>query len=320
MLAKHLVKRRFSSLSVVGIHNGQTRNYAKVSSFRYTSSNFYRHSLTSSKEDEILKSYKEKLEKKAREVGAKDLNELKDKLKDQIKEKIEKYNKVDPLKELDDRLSAAESGPTSGNVIKINKPLAPNTKKAADDNPPFKTLSSYIDVEKISELGVEDINFIWRARFQSNPQNVCSVISKDVFDGLYRNARKNPFFILPLKKEHGHELHFVQWSFAGPHTTHVIFTTLAEYKLHNEFAKPHTTLTFHEELEADKGIVLMNGHVEKDSNVNLNDSQLLILNLQNFYGGLQKDNLKRLSLLEAFNKGTSDFSIEELIKESQDVE
>lgn len=279
-------------------------------------------------QEAVIQKYKDKLNKKAKEVGAKDIGELKEKLKDEIEAKKKEFGKLDVLTQLDKHLAESDTAAANKNpnVIKINSPLAPGPNgKAKEDKPPFKTLKSFIDVEKISELESDQIGLIWRARFQSNPKNVCSVVPVDIFYNLYRTARKNPNFILPLKKENqGHELHFVQWNFSGPQTVHVIFTTLAEYKLHGEFAKPHTTLTFHRELEHDKKIVLMNGLLESDGNVSLAEAQMLILNLQNFYGGLSENNsekhAKKLKLLEAFNKGTDDFVLEELIKESQDVE
>lgn len=264
----------------------------------------------------ILQKYKDKLNKKAKEVGAKDYEDLKEKLKDEIEKKKKELSSVDLLAELDSHLAKNESS-SNPNVIKINKPLAPPPK---EDKPPFKTLKSYVDVDKISALEPDQISLIWRARFQSNPQNVCSAVPLENFEKLYSTARQNPNFILPLKKENqGHELHFVQWNFTGPKTTHVIFTTLAEYKLHGEFSKPHTTLTFHKELADLKKIVLMNGLIEKEANVSLSEAQLLILNLQNFYGGLEGSESK-LELLKAFNTGSDKFSIDALIKESRDVE
>ncbi|GMM36708.1 Atp11 protein [Saccharomycopsis crataegensis] len=278
-------------------------------------------SIQSVASEAVLAKYKEKLLKKAQDLGATDINELKEKLKDEIETKKQELNQVDVLKELEaltNESAGSSSSSSNPNVIKINKPLSPTDGKKKDA-PPFKTLSSYIDVEKISNLETDQIGLIWRARFQNNPKAVCAPVDTATFQKLYANARKNPNFIIPLKKENaGHELHFVQWNFSGPDTVHVIFTSLAEYKLHGEFSTPHTTLTFHRELEKEKAIVLMNGLVEGEG-VTLSETQLLILNLQNFYGGLQKD-ANKLRLLEAFNKGTSEFSLEELIKESQDVE
>lgn len=49
-----------------------------------------------------LEKYKLKLEQKAKEVGALNVDELKEKLKDEIEAKKKEFNAVDPLKELED--------------------------------------------------------------------------------------------------------------------------------------------------------------------------------------------------------------------------
>lgn len=74
-----------------------------------------------------------------------------------------------------------------------------------------------------------------------------------------------------------------------------MLTSLAEYKLHKEYAKPHTTLMFHQELVADTGIVLMNGRVEEDVPLSMDEAQLLLLNVQRFYGGTPNQRLLKES-------------------------
>lgn len=259
---------------------------------------------------DVYDKYKEKLEKKAKEVGAKDIDQLKEKLKSEIEAKKKSFNsgQVDLLKELEKHTAASGAGKLDNRAtIKINSPLKP-----ISDKPPFKTLNSYIDVEKVRALGEKEISVIWRARFK--PDQLCSIVPITVFDRLAVNAKKYPSFIIPLKREgQGHELHFVQWNFTGTDTVHVIFTTLAEYKLHGEFSNPHMTLTFHTEL-SDKNLVLMNG----DNSGDLNSAQLLILNLQNFYGGL--GDTPAVKLLQAFNQGLTEFSLEKLIEESDKLQ
>jgi len=93
---------------------------------------------------------------------------------------------------------------------------------------------------------------------------------------------------------------------------------LAEYKLHNEYAKPHTTLMFHQELVDETGLVLMNGQLEKDSLMTLDEAQLLVLNVQRFYGGLTESlgSARKLALLKAFTSGSEDFDMDKLIEEA----
>ena len=115
-------------------------------------------------------------------------------------------------------------------------------------------------------------------------------------------------------------MHFVQWAFVGPQTVHCMLTTVAEYKLHKEYAKPHTTLMFHQDLVGEKpGVVLMNGVCETESSLSIDEAQLLVLNVQRFYGGLGNSEVK-LKLLNDFTQGHEGFSTEELIKEATTFE
>ncbi|KAI5306578.1 hypothetical protein KEM56_000200, partial [Ascosphaera pollenicola] len=89
------------------------------------------------------------------------------------------------------------------------------------------------------------------------------------------------------------EIHFLQWAFLPPagnpdqeqmtntkrtlnnHTSTVLFTHLAQYKLHGPYAEPHTVLTHHLNLADEKGLVLMNGTILPDKGVSIADAQLL---------------------------------------------
>ena len=101
-----------------------------------------------------------------------------------------------------------------------------------------------------------------------------------------------------------------------------MLTTVAEYKLHKEYAKPHTTLMFHQELSNSKDVVLMNGQVEEESSLTMDEAQLLVLNVQRFYGGIAsaKGNEKKLALLRDFTSGNADFNMEELIAEAASID
>ncbi|KAG7903301.1 hypothetical protein KL935_000833 [Ogataea polymorpha] len=278
-------------------------------------------------EKDVAARYKEKLDRKARELGAANAEQLKEKLKDEIEKKKLEMNKIDPLKELE-AFEKAQQNKVRKNV-KERSPIDPSTPKD-----PYKTLNSYLDLEKIKGLKTNEIEFLWRMRFQKGENTLSAVVPTSTFDRLFNNAIKNPTFVLPLPREDAQaesedkgnpvEIHFVQWNFVGPNTTHVLITSLAEYKLHQEYARPHTTVMFHQELKEDKGIVMMNGQVEKDASVTLQEAQLLLLNVQRFYGGLaettSESNQKRLELLRKFNSGDPAFSMEELIELAERME
>lgn len=266
-----------------------------------------------------LEKYKHKLEQKAKEVGALDVNELKEKLKDEIEAKKKEFNAVDPLKELEEyELKQAEELKKKKRVEETN----PAIRAAIDkDTPkePYKTLASFIDVEKVRELPRKELEFIWRARFQNKERTLQAVLEAQQFATIFANAFKNPNFVLPLPRgEDGYEIHFVQWGFPGPNTTHCMLTTLAEYQLHKEYAKPHTTLMFHQELIEDKEVVLMNGQVESDVSLTLDEAQLLVLNVQRFYGGLKESEgtKRKVALLRDFTAGNPNFDMKKLVEEA----
>ena len=264
--------------------------------------------------------YKDKLMAKANSLGLKDVDELKEAFKEDLSKRKAEFNSVDPLKELEnferEKVDAAKRN--KDHTIKVRSPRAKEAEKK-----PYKTLDSYVDVEKIRELPEKDISFIWRARFENKSRNLHASLSGPQFSSLYANAFRYPTFILPLPRgNEGYEMHFLQWSFVGRETTHCLLTTVAEYRLHGEFARPHTTLSFHQDLLDSKDIVLMSGTVEKDSNCSVEDAQVLLFNIQKFYGDVLNASEKRemVNLLEGFKHGDANFDLQKLIELSNKVE
>lgn len=279
---------------------------------------FLRHLATTPKPPsaaDAFAKYQAKLEQKAKELGLNSPEELQEKLKDQIESTKKKLNKVDPLKELEEyeRRQAEEVQAERDHTIKVRTPFDKGAPAA-----PYKTLDSFIDVAKAKDLPKKELEFIWRARFQNKQRNFHATLDTIQFANMYATAFRNPSFILPLpKNEDGYEMHFVQWNFVGPLTTHCMLTTVAEYKLHKEYAKPHTTLMFHQDLAEASGVVLMNGQVESDVNLTMDEAQLLVLNVQRFYGASDTEGAKRkLRILQEFTKGKEDFDMDALIKEA----
>lgn len=116
-------------------------------------------------------------------------------------------------------------------------------------------------------------------------------------------------------------MHFLQWTFPTPHSSTIIFTSLADYKLRGEFAVPHTTLTHHLELADSKKLVLAQGAVIQDRGVTVDEAQLLVMALQKFYAAEEShgDGQRRKSMLEQFTRGDSAFKIEKLIEEVETI-
>lgn len=273
-----------------------------ISSLRFNSSSVYQK-------------YQEKLQEKAKKLGFKSVEELNESLKSELETKKKELNAIDPLKDLqgfEEEQAQKMAKNMKDHQIKIRNPIPKDAPEV-----PYKTLNSFIDVDKIKELNKQEIEFIWRARFQKDDRSLVGVLSATQFAQMYALGFKYKTFVLPLPKDtDGYEMHFVQWAFVGPQTAHCMLTTLAEYKLHKEYAKPHTTLMFHQELAMDKDVVLMNSHIEKESNVSLEEAHLLILNIQRFYGAMKSTSASKIDLLHSFNSGDDKFDMEKLIEEA----
>lgn len=270
--------------------------------------------------------YKAKLEQKAAAEGVSSVDELKEKYKEKI-EKVKTELGEDPL-QVASESHKNETAKAASEAI-ANAPKVPSSD--------IKDLNSFVDVSKFALHDRKEIEMLWKMRHAANPRALCGVIEGTTFGEIYKNARKHPMFVLPLPRaapreeegaaensaaEAGVEMHLVQWAFVGPYTVHGMITTLAEFKLHQEFARPHTTIILHSDLLADKGIALMNGSVEKDSSITLDEAHLLTLFLQKFYAATTKtDSGKRkLALLAAFTNGDADFSLEKLVTEAETLE
>jgi ATP synthase F1 complex assembly factor 1 len=125
-------------------------------------------------------------------------------------------------------------------------------------------------------------------------------------------------FILPLPRENGIEMHFMQFKFPEANVTHILFTSLLEYKTHGEFARPHTTVMHFEDLVEEKGIVLMRGEIDTGQRVvGLDDARMLMIGVQKLYGAVPdtERGRNRRKLIEDFTKGAEEFDVKKLMDE-----
>lgn len=211
-----------------------------------------------------------------------------------------------------EQTKSAAAAPTS--MPKIAIPKVPKTS-------PIKSLSSYIDVDKLRLHDAKEITLLWRARFANSDDTVCAVIPKDTYSTMYRNARNNPMFVLPLfRADQGVEMHFLQWMFPNETTSHLLITSLLEYKTKGEYSRPHTIIAHHSELADEKGLVFMKGDLTDSRAFDPLRATYMITLLQRFYCPLPTDPTaeKREKLLRNFNKGT-DFNVDALIEEAKAV-
>ncbi|EXJ65117.1 hypothetical protein A1O7_01457 [Cladophialophora yegresii CBS 114405] len=347
------------SIGLFSHHNSvlrTQRRFARVHDVRFVA--------TQNKKEQILDRYREKLEQKAKSEGHDSISSLKEAYKD----KVESYKSANPVP-----LPTAASQPQATNHSPFQQPPPPppapqSTSPSQAGNAPatqssgapgIRPLSSYLDLGKVSSLPNKEVEYIWRLRHANDPLSLCAVIPLEIYNRIYRTARRHPQFVLPLPRpvaedgsgdvkqaDQGFEsgaarsaadIHFLQWGFHPPaatrsnpvantantHTSTVLFTHLAAFKVHGTYAQPHTTITHHLDLADSHGLVLLNGSVVKGRGVSVEEGRWLLMCLQKFYdyeghgGGIGRE--KRQGLLEKFSKGDQGFDLEELVDEAERV-
>ncbi|OTA92134.1 hypothetical protein M434DRAFT_22063 [Hypoxylon sp. CO27-5] len=282
----------------------------------------------------VTEKYREKLDRKAREEGLRDIGELKEAYKDRIQELKKKDSASVPGL---DALLADEPAPTPQPQSQaqttsdgLTHPPPPPPHPQATSTPAgkptatIKPLSSILDLPKARALPEKELSAIWRLRHASSPNSLCAVIPASTYTSLEATARRHPSFVLPVPRGEGvgAEIHFLQWVFdKESQTATVLFTQLAEYKARGEWALPHTSVThyFDGGLAERPGVVLMAGSVVEGRGASVQDARWLVMLLQRFYGGEGTgggDEGKR-RLLEEFGRGDGRFSVERLLEESE---
>lgn len=299
----------------------------------------------------VLEKYREKLYAKAKQEGHADIEELKRAYTDKIQEVRKRDASTEqhvaaaaagaaaasPTTTPSPPVSAGEiptPGPLTAEAAAVHAAQGKGSSKSSSSGSGsgsgsgVKPLSAILDLPKARTLPIPELTAIWRLRHAGSPQSLCAVIPQHTYEAMESLARQHPQFVLPVPHpEQGAEIHFLQWTFdPSTHTTTVLFTQLAEYKARGEFATPHTTVTHHLDLVADKRIVLMQGQVLADKGVKAEDARWLVMCLQRFYGGwdgegkepISKDRAEeRRKLLEWFGKGDGRFTVEKLLEEAE---
>ncbi|RDW94010.1 ATP11 family protein [Aspergillus mulundensis] len=312
----------------------QQRRWAQVHDVRFLA--------THRDPNQVLDRYRSKLNQKAQQEGFESVESL----KQAHQEKIDKLRR-----EASTILTPEPPKPSA----KPHTPPPPPTPQSSAQSQVaaaaksasstgIKPLSSFLDVEKVRALPPKEIEAIWRLRHASNPTSICAVIPVETYQRIVSAARQNPQFILPLprsasesqgaepsapaaEEQGGADIHFLQWAFHPPasapsavnsHTSTVIFTPLAAYKLHGAYAQPHTTITHHLDLADEKGLVLMHGQVMPDSGVSTTEATWLVSCVQRFYDFGGQASGRKGELLRMFTQGdVQNFKIEELMAEAE---
>ncbi|EPE10361.1 f1f0 atp synthase assembly protein [Ophiostoma piceae UAMH 11346] len=307
---------------------------------------------TSPTANEVLERYRSKLESKAKKDGVESIEVLKETYADKIKairrrdavlpegattgmkpleaKKVEEAVEAAAL-DLDSEVSSAASSPAGSASSTPASSRAASPSPVSSNTHGARPLSSLLDLEKVRTLPIEELTAIWRLRFAHDPLSLCAVIPAQTYAAMEAAARARPQFVVPVPHpERGAEIHFLQWTFdagqQGTPPSTVLFTQLAEYKLRNEYAQPHTTVSHYTDLAVDCGVVLMHGQVADGRGVTADHAQWLVMCLQRFYGawaipgtpgapGIDEGARARRLLLQWFAAGDPQFSIDKLMEE-----
>ncbi|KAI1415923.1 ATP11-domain-containing protein [Hypoxylon sp. FL1857] len=284
----------------------------------------------------VTEKYREKLDRKAREQGLRDIGELKEAYRDRIQE-LKKKDSVsipgldalladEPAPTPTSTPTQTQSQQTTSDGLSQPPPPPPQPQAAATGKPSstIKPLSSILDLSKARALPEKELSAIWRLRHAASPNSLCAVIPASTYASLEATARQHPSFVLPVPRGEGvgAEIHYLQWVFdSESQTATVLFTQLAEYKARGEWAQPHTSVTHYYDgaLAENPGVVLMAGSVVEGRGASVQDARWLVMLLQRFYGGegTGGGDAEKRRLLEEFGRGDGKFSVERLLEESE---
>lgn len=323
------------------------RRWARVHDIRFVT--------TRGDSDSILEKYRSKLNKKAKDEGHESIDSLKEAYQGKILE-LRRDAATIPSKPSTTQVANIQKSPPPAPMPQSADRLSGITSSSSAV-PGIKPLSAYLDLAKVSTLPKKELEYVWRLRHASDPLSLCAVVPLATYGRIYRTAKDHPQFILPLPRptaddgsgdakrapqgfEGGRrtaaDIHFLQWGFHPPavppaptsatantHTSTVMFTHLASYKVHGAYAQPHTIITNHLDLADSHGLVLLSGAVLDGRGVSAEEGRWLVMCLQKFYdyehhGDRVRKN-RRQGLLEKFSKGDQHFNLEELVDEAERV-
>jgi ATP synthase mitochondrial F1 complex assembly factor 1 len=317
------VLRHLTSCQARSLRASNQRRWAQVHDVRFLATTQHRRA--------VVEKYRQKLDRKAREEGLRDLDELKAAYADKIDDLRRKTAASIPHPAAGATALHADAQPSAEEALQRPPSHLPADASTPPKDQAVKPLSAILDLDKVRTLPDKELTAIWRLRHATTPTSLCATIPASTYAAMEAAARRNPHFVLPVPHEgQGAELHFLQWTFSpDTRTSTVLFTQLAEFKARGEFAQPHTTVTHHTDLADERGLVLMQGQVVEGRGVRVEHAQWLAVCLQKFYGGVAVSGgedagpaaleraVERSRLLEWFAAGDERFSVEKLMEEAE---
>ena len=119
------------------------------------------------------------------------------------------------------------------------------------------------DIVKLPLLRKEQaprIKEIWAEYHSNRADAVARTLEETQATLLVDRAQAAPLQLHPVRRGEGHFLLLSQFQ----HRKHFLFTFLEDYKKNPALARPWLTMTLHDDLVKDRGLVLVRGDVEKE--------------------------------------------------------
>ncbi|KAI8093189.1 ATP11 protein-domain-containing protein [Halteromyces radiatus] len=168
-------------------------------------------------------------------------------------------------------------------------------------------LNDIVKLDIFGKVSKENIIKLWHEYHKDKKNTINAVIPSSIYQTIHERRQRYPMFIFPLPRDNGLEFYLLQF-----HDRQCYFTSLAEYKLKQDQARPFLSLTHYDELEDTKEIVLMHGHIHQPKIVDVQDAQFLAFCVQHFYGD-HHNNQQLFKLVRQFHEHPDDFDYLALI-------
>ncbi|XP_065184904.1 ATP synthase mitochondrial F1 complex assembly factor 1-like [Sycon ciliatum] len=282
---------------------------------RYLASSTSSEAPSEIQENTYYDKYKEKLQKRLKEMEEKgEAVEL------PSKSKTSTATASQPSSTTTTTTTTAEdevSDVRGGSIAARMKPAAQENSPERDAPKPnsisafqIRSLNSIVHLDMLKTKTAEEISEIWKEHHLKK-DCITATIPVEKYATVNETAEKYKSFILPLPRESGYELMYVEYA-----AHQFQMTSLLNYKTLGESAPAQVTISHYTELQASHGIVLMRGEFDNKF-LNVLELQCLANQLQMFY--LAQPGSPHRAALEVFTNQPQDFdynTVINLLKES----
>ncbi|OXV05622.1 hypothetical protein Egran_06609 [Elaphomyces granulatus] len=345
----------FRSIAVGNVLRSHSQLLVRAQQRRWAQVHDVRFLATHRDPNRVLEKYKEKLDRKAKEEGHNSIESLKEAYKDRIAEYRWQESTVTASEFLVPSASSISKSSTPSNSVAIASAAA--SSQSTTGVKPLSSFLDVDKVLALPSKEIEMLWRLRHANdsrsicavipldtyqrmastARSHPQFILPLprqaeVASEGSEGSDGSSSSS------LSSANAADIHFLQWGFHPPpsslsrlsaacppssqtaktHTSTIVFTHLAAYKLHGSYAQPHTTVTHYLDLADEKGLVLMHGQVMPDRGISATEASWLVSSVQRFYDSGVEDSGRKGELLRMFTQGDSTgFKVEDLMEEME---